>query len=128
MKYKIAAFFANRNGFDALSKVIVWSSLILMIVSGFFPVAWLQSVVYGISVAGIVYGYFRVFSRDTVSRQAENSAYLSWKRRIAQCWHQRKTHRFFRCPKCKTTLRVPRGKGKISISCRCCGEKFIKRT
>ena len=128
MKYKIAAFFADRNGFDALSKAVVWSSLILMVISGFFPVAWLKSVVYGVSVAGIVYGYFRILSKDTARRQAENSAYLSWKRRITQCWQQRKTHRFFRCPKCKTTLRVPRGKGKISISCRCCGEKFIKRT
>lgn len=128
MKYKIAAFLANRNGFDDLTKVMVWSSLIVMLVSGFIPVAWLSSGLYSISFVGILYGYFRVFSRNLGKRQAENNAFLSWKNGIKQRWQQRKTHKFYRCPKCRTTLRVPKGKGKINITCRSCGEKFIKIT
>lgn len=128
MKYKIAAFFANRNGLDDLSKVMIWSSLIVLLISRFIPVAWLSSALYILSLAGIIYAYVRVFSKKLDKRQAENNAYLSWCNQLKQRWQQRKTHKFYRCPKCKTVLRVPRGKGKINITCRCCGEKFIKKT
>ena len=128
MKYKIAAFFAGRNGLDDLSKVIIWPCLIIMLVSSFIPIAWLSTVVNSLSWAGIIYAYYRVFSKKLDKRQAENYAYLSWKNGLKQRWTQRKTHKFYRCPKCKTTLRVPKGKGKISITCRSCGEKFIKKT
>lgn len=128
MKYKIAAFFADRNGFDELSKVMMWGGLILMLVSGFIPVQWLSAAAYGVSVAGVGYAYFRVFSKKLEQRQAENNAFLTWKNQLKQRWTQRKTHRFFRCRKCRTMLRVPKGKGKISIRCRCCGETFIRKT
>jgi len=38
------------------------------------------------------------------------------------------THRIYKCPKCKQPLRVPRGKGKILITCQNCGNKFQKKT
>lgn len=128
MKYKIAAFFAGRNGLDDLSKVIMWPSLIIMILSSFIPIAWLSTVVKWLSLAGVIYAYYRVFSKKLDKRQAENNAYLSWRNQLKQRWTQRKTHKFYRCPKCKTTLRVPKGKGKVSITCRSCGEKFIRQT
>lgn len=128
MKYKIAAFFSGRNGFDDLAKVIMWPSLILMLISGFITVGWLAAIIHSISLAGVIYAYYRVFSKKLDKRQAENHAYLSRKNLLKQRWNQRKTHRFYRCPQCKTVLRVPRGKGKISITCRSCGEKFIKKT
>lgn len=124
MKYKIAAFFEGRNGLDDLSKVLIWPCLILMLISSFIPLDWLRSVLYFLSLAGIIYAYFRVFSKNLAKRQAENNAYVSWKNRLKQC----RTHKFYRCPQCRTWLRVPRGKGKISITCRACGEKFIKKT
>ena len=37
-------------------------------------------------------------------------------------------HRYFDCPKCHQMVRVPRGKGKISITCPRCREKFVKKT
>lgn len=128
MKYKIAAFFEGRNGLDDLSKVILWPSLIILLLSNLIPVAWLSTVVNWLSLTGIIYAYYRVFSKKLDKRQTENHAYLSWKNGLKQRWAQRKTHKFYRCPKCRTTLRVPRGKGKISITCRSCGEKFIKMT
>lgn len=128
MKYKIAAFFANRNGMDDLARVILWTSLIVMLVAGFIPVAWLSSVVSTVAWAGVIYAYMRVFSKKLEQRRTENNAYLSWRNQLKQRWQQRKTHKFYRCPKCKTVLRVPKGKGKLSITCRSCGEKFIKKT
>lgn len=38
------------------------------------------------------------------------------------------TYKVFKCPKCRQKLRVPRGKGKIMITCRRCQYEFIKRT
>lgn len=128
MKYKILAFFEGRNGLDSLAKTILWASLIVMLLSIFIPVDWLRSVIYGISWCGLIYAYYRVFSRKLAKRQAENYAFASWKNRLKQRWQQRKTHRFYHCPRCKTVLRVPKGKGKISITCRNCGEKFIRKT
>lgn len=128
MKYKIAAFFAGRNGMDALSAMVIWLSLIVMLVSCFIPIDWLRGILSGLAWAALVFSYYRALSKKLDKRQAENNAYLAWRNRIKMRWTQRKTHRIYRCPKCKTTLRVPKGKGKISITCSCCGEKFIKKT
>ena len=128
MKQKLLSFFSGRNGMDALSSTLSWGSIILMLISGFIQVDMLRATLYYLSLMGLIYAYYRVFSRNLSKRQAENYAFLSRKNQWKQCWQQRKTHRFFRCPKCKTVLRVPRGKGKISITCSSCGEKFIKKT
>ena len=128
MKEKLRNFFSGRNGMDSLSSTLSWGSIILMLLSGFIQVDWLQAILYYLSLVGLFYAYYRVFSRNLSKRQAENYAFLSWKNQCKQRWQQRKTHRFYRCPKCKTVLRVPKGKGKISITCRSCGEKFIRKT
>ena len=36
-------------------------------------------------------------------------------------------HKYYHCPQCSKMLRVPKGKGKIAISCPKCKEKFIKK-
>lgn len=128
MKYKIAAFFAGRNGVDELSKATLWTSVILALVSCVVPVKWLSSLLYCVSLVGLFYSYYRMLSKKLAQRQSENRAFLNRKRILRQQWDQRKTHRFYRCPKCRTTLRVPKGKGKISITCRSCGEKLIRKT
>ncbi len=37
-------------------------------------------------------------------------------------------YKIYKCPKCRQKLRVPRGKGKIRISCRRCQYEFIRKT
>ena len=41
---------------------------------------------------------------------------------------QDKDHRYFKCPNCGQQLRVPKGKGKLNITCRNCGVSFEKNT
>ncbi|MCD8356439.1 MAG: hypothetical protein LUE11_07710 [Clostridia bacterium] len=128
MKYRIHAFLAGRNGIDALSGTLSWIAIIGMIVSFFIPIQWLRNIVYYLSIIIFVYAYFRVFSRNIVKRRAENAAFIGFFTRKKLQFQQRKTHKFYRCPKCGATLRVPKGKGKIQIICNRCGEQFVKKT
>ncbi len=128
MKYKIRAFFSGRNGFDSLGKTILWGSLAAVLLSMFIGVSWLRTVLYWAGLAAMIYSYVRAFSRNLDRCQAQNQAFLAWKRQGKLRFQQRKTHKFYRCPKCRQWLRVPRGKGKIQICCSSCGERFIKKT
>ena len=83
----------------------------------------------------IIIIYFRMFSRNLYKRQMENARYWEKRSRVVasfrllkERWLQRKDYRFFSCPSCRTTLRVPRGKGQIKIVCRKCGSSFVRKT
>ena len=71
----------------------------------------------------MLWAMFRCFSRNTYQRYRENRKYLMLLDRIKD-----REHRYFECPKCRQPVRVPRGKGKISITCPKCKEKFVKNT
>ncbi len=128
MKYKLQAFFAGRNGFDQLGRVILWPSLALMLLSSFIGVDWLRTLVYYLAFIAVCYAYVRAFSRNLSKCQAQNQKYLNWKAQTRLRFQQRKAYKFYHCPKCRQILRVPRGKGKIKITCRSCGADFIKKT
>lgn len=128
MKYRIQAFLAGRNGLDALSSTLSWIAIAAMLISFFIPLTWLRTIIYYVSIVVFVYAYYRAFSRNIAKRQAENAAFTGFFKRKKLQFQQRKTHKFYRCPKCKATLRVPKGRGKIQITCNRCGEQFVKKT
>jgi ribosomal protein L37AE/L43A len=66
---------------------------------------------------------FRILSRNTYKRYQENRKYLMILQRLKD-----REHRYYDCPRCHQQVRVPRGKGKIAISCPKCREKFIRKT
>ena len=82
----------------------------------------------------IGWGLFRMVSRNLPRRRAENAKFMQLAGPAINWFHLRRTmhrdkeHRYFRCPRCRQTVRVPKGKGKIAIKCPKCGEKFIKKT
>lgn len=83
----------------------------------------------------MVYQYFRVFSKNRQKRIQENYAYYALRNRITgrfsgvkNRFAQRKIYKFYKCPQCKQQLRVPRGRGKIAISCPKCHTEFIKKS
>lgn len=81
------------------------------------------------------YTTYRAFSTNTYKRKAELDKFLARKAKKTKkknlkklIRRERKNFLYFKCPKCKEYLRVPRGRGEIVVTCRVCGEKIDKRT
>ena len=130
-KDKFARFMYGRYGMDQLSRNLSLICLVLLVITMFSR----SNVLYAIALAGIIYTYFRVFSRNISKRRKENEKYLSFHykvvgkiNRIKYIIKDNKTHKIFKCPSCSQKIRVPRGKGRISIKCPKCRIEFIKKT
>lgn len=126
---KLRTFFYGRNGFDDLAKLSLISSIVIFFIYGFLPQGSIVKFIFSLLTWGLMgYAYFRILSKNIYKRVSENKEYLNVRKMAKTRWNQRKTHKFFKCPKCKTWLRVPRGRKKISITCTKCSHKFDRRT
>ena len=120
---KVSRFMQGRYGMDDLGRFTMMVILVLMAASILF-----QSGILNLCVcAGLIYCYYRAFSRNIAKRYEENQKFLGRKYRILSKGGD-KTVRIFKCPTCGQRVRVPKGKGKISIHCPKCNTDFIKRT
>lgn len=125
---KTRRFFYGRNGFDDLAKLTLVLSLIVFLIYGFWPRGIVKIILSLVTWSLLGYSYFRIFSKKVYKRVQENRKYLGAINMTKTRWKQRKTHKFYRCPKCKTWLRVPKGRGKITVTCVKCSTKFDKKT
>ena len=116
-------FMTGRYGTDKLNTVILFSAVILCFVAMLIPVPLVKLVLTVASYGLMFWAIFRTLSRNTYKRYRENRKYLMFIDRIKD-----REHRYYDCPRCRQPVRVPRGKGKIAISCTKCKEKFIKKT
>ena len=127
MGAKLAAgmrrFMMGRYGTDKLNMLILGAGLIASLVSMFIRFAPVNLVLTVISYVLMGWAIFRTLSRNTYKRYQENRKYLMFVQKLKD-----KEHRYFDCPRCRQQVRVPRGKGKIAISCPKCKEKFIRKT
>ena len=122
-------FMYGRYGGDHLSRALLILSFILLIIVGFLPKSLSSLSVIGY-IPTIVCIY-RIFSKNIYKRQQENYKYLKIENSVIKWFKQKlniakdsKTHKYFKCPDCKQRLRVPRGQGKISITCPKCKKSF----
>lgn len=131
LKEKFMRFMQGRNGVDQLSQFLNIVVLVLIVLTLFIkwePLYWL-------SIALLVYMYFRIFSKNIPKRSVENQKFCNLrydlaikKNNLKKQWEQRKIYRFFRCPMCKQKVRVPKGRGKICITCPKCRQEFVRRS
>ena len=124
---------AGRNGNDQLNIFLLIVDVVLIVLSTVWRSA--SGVLYPLVLALLVYIYFRMFSRNVYKRREENGKYMRFKYRVdaalrlrKERWVQRKDYKFFTCPSCRTSLRVPRHRGKVKIVCRKCGTSFFGKT
>jgi ribosomal protein L37AE/L43A len=121
---------AGRNGNDPFNRFLLVCDLVLLLLSSL-----LRGPFFLLAIALLAYIYFRMLSRNLYKRQEENGRYLraryrlqSRLRLISERWKQRRDYKFFVCPACHATLRVPKGRGKIKIVCRKCGTSFTGKS
>ena len=134
MRQKLSRFMMGRNGQDQLNLFLTVVCLVLLVLSAFIRGGF-GSFLNGLALALLILSWFRMLSRNLPRRRAENEQYLrrryqvtGWLRRLKTRWEQRRDYRFFTCPSCHTTLRVPKGRGKIRIVCRKCGSSFTRKS
>ncbi|MCI6268854.1 MAG: hypothetical protein MR637_09570 [Clostridiales bacterium] len=130
IRSSFASFMAGRYGADQLGMTMLWTALILSIVGSFSRVGLLTLM----ADALLLLMFWRMLSKDRLKRQHENQTYLQktyGARKAVTEWINRvkngKKYRYFTCPQCKKRLRVPRGVGNITITCKGCGNKFDKK-
>ncbi|MBE6959339.1 MAG: hypothetical protein E7448_01255 [Ruminococcaceae bacterium] len=120
----IQRFMMGRYGTDKLNMTILGAGVVLCVVSLFFGrMPTVSLILTTLSYVLMFWAIFRTLSRNTYKRYRENRRYLMILERIKD-----KEHRHYDCPKCRQPVRVPRGKGKIAITCPKCKEKFIRKT
>jgi len=117
-------FMQGRYGTDKLNLALLGAGVACSILSAIFSWFVTVSLLFTLlSYICLILVIFRCFSRNTYKRYQENKKFLMFFQRLKD-----REHRYYDCPRCRQQVRVPRGKGKISITCPKCREKFIKKT
>ena len=116
-------FMEGRYGTDKLNSAILTFAFILCIVGLFVPVKLINLLIHAAAYVLMFWSIARSLSRNTYKRYQENRKYLQFIDRVKD-----REHRYFDCPRCRQQVRVPRGKGKLAITCPKCKEKFVKKT
>lgn len=140
--YWVNRMMAGRYGSDQLSLALMVAYFLLILLANLTRLPLLSYLALGL----LVWAFYRIFSRNISRRYRENAWFLarwrrvsgwfrqsssrfeSWRSKTLYRMNDKKTHRYYRCPNCKNTLRVPKGKGKIMITCPVCRTEFIKKT
>lgn len=136
MKEKIMKFMYGRYGNDELNQFLikmVFADLLLSLLFKKFRV--LSNLLYYIGIILVIFTYFRIFSKNYSRRYKEKIIYLDIYNKLKKYinnkninFKQSTVYRFYKCPSCNQKIRVPKGKGKISIHCPKCGVDFIKKS
>lgn len=118
----------GRYGADELSRTLIFVSLTLTVISIFLrSYQYVYIGVYSLSFIILAWVLFRTFSKNINKRYAENQRFVGKKNYLKQRWQDRKTYKYFNCPKCNTHLRVPKGVGIVTITCKKCGTQFDRK-
>lgn len=128
-------FMTGRRGLDTLGYTLIFVSLFFSLLSNFFFHPFLRGVLWLLQLASLVWLFVRFFSRDIAARERENARLRAFYAKLRSFWRttsrrvrERKTHVYFKCTGCKNTLRVPKGRGNITVTCPVCHEQIKKRT
>jgi len=131
MRNFLQRFMMGRYGPDHLTIALMILGFVLSLlyaIIGYLPVLW-------ISYFTLALAIFRTLSRNIVRRRKENDIFIRYwwpikmkTKKLTTRIKQVRTHKQFKCPKCKNKLRVPRGKGKLQVTCPKCNEKFFRKS
>ena len=134
LRQMLDQFLVGRNGVDLLNKILLAVAVLLWLASRFASDRWASLLFYlFLLAAGIA--IFRTLSRNVVKRQEENRKFTGWYNSFrggSETFNNKKEqwieYKVFKCPSCGQKMRVPRGEGKICVTCRQCGAVFEKKS
>ena len=132
----LARFMYGRNGADKLGITVLWSSVVVNLISSFVVrhSRVTGTLLYYAAMVMLFYALFRMFSKNLGKRREENQKFVNWLWRMkssrsgAKARHADKEHKYFTCKKCGTICRVPVGKGNVVITCPKCGTEMRGKT
>ncbi|MPW25815.1 hypothetical protein GC105_08435 [Alkalibaculum sp. M08DMB] len=121
----------GRNGGDQLCMGLLLLGLITTIIGNILKLP----IINYLSYIPIILCIYRMYSKDLTKRRMENYKFMilisplySWFSVKVSKIKSKKSYKYFKCPNCKQELRLPKGKGKINITCSKCSTKFMKKT
>lgn len=128
----INKFMQGRYGLDEFSKTIIIVAVILALLGSITDLTVINLLANGL----MIYFIYRTLSKNIHKRFLENEyvnqkilkplkkQFSKYKGKLKSS----KKFKYFKCPNCKQELRVPRGKGKLTITCPKCSRKFDKKS
>lgn len=122
----------GRYGVDSLNKFMMGATIVCLIAGVFVKRRFLIDT---LAMTMIILSYMRMFSKNYQRRYQENMVYLRYKNKLVGIvkrekshMEQRKTYHIYKCPTCKQKIRIPKGKGKVCVTCPKCRTEFIKNS
>lgn len=124
-RYRMIQFMMGRNGFDNMCRGLLFASVILIVADMFIP----GNITRSLGLVILLYAYYRAFSRNLARRRAENEWFILRIESPLTSYlnRDRKNYRYFKCPCCGQTLRAPKGRGRIRVTCSRCGNVFERK-
>lgn len=117
-------FFQGRYGIDELGKILISLSIVLQALG----IVLKSSSVFILSLIVLLISLYRMLSRQHLDRGEENRIHMGYVRLWKLRYAYRKEARIYMCKRCGRYIRVPKGKGKILVTCKACGSKSIRHT
>ncbi len=128
---QLRRFMYGRYGIDRLNRMLVFAAFFISLIALFSRYTLINIGAYFIMAIAI----FRIMSKNIAKRSQENLVYCRFADRVKNKFRLiklsligTKTHKYYKCSRCRQTIRIPRGKGKICITCPKCKAEFIRRT
>ena len=128
---KVAEWLRGRQGPDDLAVFCVNLAIVVLLVNAFLRTSWLGWA----ALLLVAYSVFRIQSKNLGARARENEAFLKalgparpWLQNPRAAWGELRTYKHVRCGSCRQRVRVPRGKGRLRVTCPKCGSKFEVRS
>ncbi|GAA6428084.1 zf-TFIIB domain-containing protein [Dielma fastidiosa] len=138
MSDRFRNFMRGRYGVDQLSNGLVFLFFILILIG----ILTCNTIFTWIALIPMILSYYRMFSKNFSKRYNENRIYTNlmspvydlldkikgfFNRKIKR-FKTRKEYKYFKCPNCKQELRVPRGRGEITVTCPKCKQSFDRKS
>ena len=148
-------FMKGRNGADELTIVMGFAGIIIAMIGSMARIQWLSWIAIAVIVIGVLRGlsknidarrkeneafvagsakvpglgkFVASLGGGTAAASTSKEDFERAKRTAKKMWKGRKTTAYLKCPNCGQMLSVPKGKGKIRVTCPKCHAKMETRS